>query len=1234
MWRAIAAIAPIIAALTLARPASAQRMPREWSAQHARDAIAQVREPRGAVPLLRLWGQRDQLAPAFLADQIHAMAVAPGAPAMRRALALYLEADVRARMGQQHDAQQTLRALGFITRWQFIGPFDNEGRQGFTAVMPIELARGERPDAARSYDGKERAVRWRLFPDISRDGFVALDAVARPAQNACVFAHTTVTSPRDGDAVLWLGAAGQIRAYVNAVSVYSDEVVRSVFPDRAGARVRLHRGANRVLLKVCTDEHDLGFMARFTHVDGTPASELTVDPDPAAAPEQLVPGATPHPASGHPAPVVAPTVVLGVLQELRALAERDHAPAQVLEDYARFVALTRSDDLNTPMAADLAERAAQAEPTASRWLLTADLASDRNRRLVALRHAEELAPDDPFVLASLGHERRMGAHPDEAIPLLDRAIAGDDAFIPPRIERALVLDGLGLSLAAYHEAVAALDRDPQSPAVLRACAVLADHAQLFDEAYALRQRYLRAYADPAVLESVAREARVRGDRERARELIDRMLTVEPDRLPLYLAAAEVLEAIGRSEEAHGIYDRAIEIAPDEPAFWRARGELEIRTGQRDQARASLRRALALSPQDRSLRQHIEALEPPLPRPDEAIAEASATFLARRAHGAAAGGGYKVRGLQDLTVRTVYPNGLAGAFHQTVIEILTEEGAEAARQFPIMYEPQSQRFELRAARVYHPNGEVDESASMDEFALTAGPSRMYFDNREVVVAFPRLRPGDVIELRWRVDDVSQRNAFANYFGDLAVLQAEYPRARVQYVLRAPADRQLYFHVPQLARLTRAERTEGANRVYDFAATDVAAVPPEEHAPGVTERAAYLHVSTYRTWEEVGHWYWGLISEQLQVDDRVRAVVRDITRGLNTPAERVRAIYNWVIHNTRYVALEFGIHGFLPYRVPEICSRGFGDCKDKASTIIAMLREVGIDASIVLVRTRNNGDIDTTPASLAVFDHAIAYVPPFEGYPEGLFLDGTAQSSGIDDLPTGDQGAMVLIVNQRGEARLTHIPIYTADRNTITTRAEVTLDAAGAATLHTVEDARGPSAGGVRALLEAQATRAERVERALSGTYPGVHVSEVRAGDMNDVDHPAHFEYTAAIPNFATRQGNTLMFSATAALNLTREFAGRSTRTSDVMIGGTITTDERRTFRFAPGVTLGDVPPDARIDSPFITLELTFERQGATLVVHRVVRTLVDRVPAAQYAAFRDVCQRIDDALSRRVTLRLP
>lgn len=1194
---------------------------------HARESLRQVRDPRGAVSLLRLWAQRDWVDPMLLLDRLHAVATHPRAPALRRALALHMEAALRTRLGQLREAERITESLGYITHWLVIGPFDNEGRDGFDRVMPPEEQRGRRPDPSRAHQGRERPVHWRPFPNIARGGYIALDTVVRPSQNVCAFAHTTVTSRRESDAILWLGAAGQIRAYFNGMLVYRDEAVRGAWPDRAGVQVHLHRGPNRVLLKVCTDDHPLGFYARFTRLDGVAITDLSSDSDPASAPEQAIPSEAGNPPPALPAP-------MGVLAELRARAEEPRASAQALEDYARYLALTRSDNTFAPVAADLAERAATLEPTAARWLLVAELSTDRNRRLHALQRAEALQSNDAHVLAALGHERRLGARPEDALPLLDRAVALDDGYVPARVERALVYDVIGMPLAAWYELEHVAARAPRAPMVLQLRATVAEHAQLFDEAQALRRAYLRVrYDDISAHEALAREARLRGDRTTVRRQTERLLALQPDHLPLYSLCAELLESVGEGDAAVGVLTRATEIAPDEPSVWKALGELQVRLGRRDEGRANMRRALALSPQDSTLRQHVEFLEPPVPRADEALAETSEVFLSRRIAHSTEAGGYKLRSLQDLTVRTVYPNGLSATFRQVVYQIVTLEGAETLRTFSMQYEPDTQRFELRAARVYHPSGAVDESAGLQEYALTGGASRMYYDSREMVVSFPRLQPGDVVEIQWRVDDVAQRNAFADYFGDLQILQSEVPRAQVRYVLRAPASRQLYFHVPSLPRLRRTEREENGLRIYDFVATDVAAVPPEEHAPGVTERAAYLHVSTYRTWQEVGRWYWGLIADQLQADDRVRAIVRQITRGLDRPRDRVRAIYNWVIRNTRYVALEFGIHGFKPYRVPEVCARGFGDCKDKASTIVSMLREVGIDASIVLVRTRNNGMIEPTPASLAVFDHAIVYVPPMEGYPEGLYLDGTAQSAGMDELPSADQGAMALVINQRGEAHLTRIPIHSAERNTVMVRSELTLQADGSAGLHVVQHVQGAAAGPFRMALEAQATRAERIEQWLSPYYPGVRVSDVRAGDMHDVDHAAHVEYDATIPSVGTRQGNHLLFSLLPPANLTREYAERSSRTSDVMIAGPVTVEERRTIRLPAGATIVDLPSSTRVDSPFVRLQFDVERQSNAIVVRRVLTYLVDRVPVAHYPAFRSVCQRIDDVLARRATIQL-
>ncbi|MBI5517571.1 MAG: DUF3857 domain-containing protein [Deltaproteobacteria bacterium] len=1206
-----------LAALLAGPRAHAQHLGEEWLQVHSREASLGRRTPDGAVALLRLRALRDYLDPAALADRLRAFAEEPAVLPPRRALARMLEAETRRELGQLHQASALAAELGYLTSWRVIGPFDNEGRAGFAREYGPETDRGAGLEPDRAYDGLERPVRWRPVPGITRAGLVPLDALVRPSVNACAFAHSTVTAVNDGPAVLWLGATGAVAAYVNGALVLRDAAVRRAFPDRAGAPVRLRRGPNRVLLKVCTDDRGLAFYARLTRPDGTPLAATIASDAPEAAPTI--------------APLPAPTATLpepvGVLAELRRRAHAPGATPEHLEALARWIHLTGSEDPASPEAADLAESAARRAPTAARWLLAAELASERNQRLQSLARAYALGPTDAHVLAALGHERRVGVYPEECVPYLEEALRRDPDYLVPRIEYALFLDGAGLPLRARALLEEASGTAPRAPALLRVRALLAERGQQHAEALALRRALLRvSYTDLESHEALAFDARTRGDRDGVRREVDRMLALRPDRLSVYTTAAGFLEAISDGDGALGVLARATELSPDEAGLWSARGALEARLQRNDLARGSMRRALALRPQDAQLRQHLEALEPAIARADEAEAEAPEALLARRQREA---GDYNVRSLAELTVRTVYPNGLAGTFRQVAYQVANDAGARSGRVYSMQYDPDAQRFELRGARVFHPDGSVDESAQVGEYSVSQdGSARMFFNNRVVQVAFPRLAPGDVVEVRWRVDDVSPRNNFADYFGDLEIIQDNMPRARWRYLLRAPASRTFHTYVSPRVQVSHDARTEREETLHRWWADDVPAVRPEDHAPGATERAAYLHVSTYRTWDEVGRWYWGLVRDQLVLDDRLRGVVRDLTRGLTEPRDKVRAIYGWVLAHTRYIALEFGIHGFQPYSVPQVCNRGFGDCKDKASVIVTMLREAGIEASLVLLRTRPNGAIETSPASLAIFDHAIAYVPSLD-----LFLDGTAQHSGMEELPAGDQGTTALIVDREGGARLVQTPVYTPDRNTSSTTAQLRLAEDGSAALREDHELRGPDAGWARTTLEAQATRAERIEDYLREHFPGVRVTAVRTGDLTDIEQPARYSFDATVPRFGTREGRTWLFPPTAPLDLTRRFATRSARTHDLVPGIPSRSEQTRTIQLPAGAQATDLPPATHLESPFGRLDFTVEAQGQTLTVRRVFVRTRDRIPAQEYPAFRAFCQAVDEALQRRVTVRL-
>lgn len=127
-----------------------------------------------------------------------------------------------------------------------------------------------------------------------------------------------------------------------------------------------------------------------------------------------------------------------------------------------------------------------------------------------------------------------------------------------------------------------------------------------------------------------------------------------------------------------------------------------------------------------------------------------------------------------------------------------------------------------------------------------------------------------------------------------------------------------------------------------------------------------------------------------------VVRRLTRGLTTPAEKANAVLRFVQDDVRYLAILFGESSYRPFPPDQVLRRRFGDCKDKSLLLVALLQQLGIKAEVALVHTAWKGHVrDLLPSPLA-FDHAIFHVelpPRLESMPE---MGGGSAS----DLPDRD------------------------------------------------------------------------------------------------------------------------------------------------------------------------------------------------------------------------------------------
>lgn len=286
-------------------------------------------------------------------------------------------------------------------------------------------------------------------------------------------------------------------------------------------------------------------------------------------------------------------------------------------------------------------------------------------------------------------------------------------------------------------------------------------------------------------------------------------------------------------------------------------------------------------------------------------------------------------------------------------------------------------------------------------------------------------------------------------------------------------------------------------------DIPRLLDEPRTPGRTSIVPVLLITSFNSWDHFVQWLMDLHRPQLKIDDAIRAKVRELTNGVTDPLQKVKNIYYYVVKNIRYVGLEFGIHGWKPYPMTKVFERRFGDCKDKASLIKVMLDEAGIPTDFVLIRTRGAGDINMPQVPFPyLFPHAIAYVPQFD-----LYLDGVAEFSGIHELLPMDQGVWNLVVKDDGSYTIRKTPLSKAEDNYIHEKFIIDLTNQTNVSYHLDKEIGGSKASSYRKKYQIGELQKKFLETEMNEQIAGTHIRQFEFSDITDYDAPVRFSAQA-------------------------------------------------------------------------------------------------------------------------------
>ncbi|MCX4244490.1 DUF3857 domain-containing protein [Paraliomyxa miuraensis] len=1223
----------------LGRAEADHRSPGRWARelQRRKTVLAKHRgrDPAAVLALVGLLPELEgELPPGALESFVDEVADDRGRHPLVRSYAGYLRARLYEEQGRLDDAEARLLDEGYLVRWQIAGPFDNAGRKGETEAYAPQL---EPFSISQVMEGKlpGEPLSWRHYDyeGIPRAGYVSLDDLLRPNEDVTGYATCWVHVDDSTEAVLHLGTGGPYRAWVGTDEVGHGDAYRAPHPLQDAHPISLRAGWNRVLVKTSAQSGMWGFYARLSLRSGAPIPGLRTTAEPTEGAPLQAPGAT----SG------SPTTAADTLS-LRGLLERRHpgrdpaakrpgsaeAGLELVELYRWIHPFDRDDRSLVELAERVDERV---ESTRSAWLRSVvDRDQNTSRRALdsAVERARAEGPDGAAVLAqlllevawrerSLGLERQFRALVDEA-----SAVAPDDPLIALALCDRLAEDGY--PWLAVAELRRLIERFPSSSTLRRDLAARLRGQGRTDEALATLAALAR---DRGAAEGLA-AARVDalldlGRADEAAAVARAAAEATPGVPEAHARLAEVELARGDIGAARIALGQAIALAPQAADLHASMGSLLLRSGSTPGAIAAFERSLQLMPQQPELRDLLASLDDS--RTDDLMARYDVDLKALGAEVTPKGWKGKDAGvLHHRVVVRVLPNGLTERLDHRIIRVLDDRGIRSQAVQGVAFDPAESTVEVRRARVHRKDGTIEELGDTQIYGLASAGYRMYYDQRQIVVSFPGLRVGDTLEVAFLRRDVAARNMFDEYYGDLMPLQGDEPIRHVEYVLEAPSDKPLYFN----RKVEQTQSKDGKATTYRVVAKNVPGIKPEGAMPGWTEVAQFLHVSTYRSWDDVGRWYWNLVREQLVVDDAIRKGVQQALADLPPNADeraKVDAIYEHVVRNTRYVGLEFGIHGYKPYRTTDVYSRRFGDCKDKASLLKVMLAEIGIDSHLVLVRTRDLGTLPQAPASLAAFNHAITYVPSLD-----LFLDGTAEWSGPGELPSGDQGATVLVVEDGKGAKFRTIPMSGADDNGRRTEQHVTLRADGTASIDHTITVWGGGASSVRFRFQSPEQRKERLTSVFGDVFPGVEVRDVKAPGLDDILQPATLSATLRVPTWSTKEGAAedprLRFQVLGRdSRLAAAMAGTTEREHDLVLDLPSTEEYRVRYALPPGHRFSRLPEGKSIDSPVGRFSLEVEPTDEGVEVRSRLLLPKPRITPAEYDAFRQFLRQVDASLEQ-------
>lgn len=312
------------------------------------------------------------------------------------------------------------------------------------------------------------------------------------------------------------------------------------------------------------------------------------------------------------------------------------------------------------------------------------------------------------------------------------------------------------------------------------------------------------------------------------------------------------------------------------------------------------------------------------------------------------------------------------YSHNIYKFTTEEGVQNSSEIRLSFDPHHEQLQFHKVIVWR-NGKPIDKLNLSKVKVLQRESGMdkgiYDESLTAVLVLDDIRVGDVVEYACTIK--GGNTVFGGRFFNSFNLQGYDPMDERLLRIVMPESRKLNYKL-YLTEKKPAIKTANGSTTYTWHLKNLPGTVVDDGTPSWYDPYPGVYLSEFNSWAEVVDWALPLYEINQKLSKPLLASIDSIKNTYGSDEDRVVAALRFVQDEVRYLGFEAGIGGFKPRPPSEVHANRFGDCKDKALLLCAMLREMNIKAYTALVHSSTQEHIAELLPSPYAFNHCIVQV----------------------------------------------------------------------------------------------------------------------------------------------------------------------------------------------------------------------------------------------------------------------